>query len=101
MNKSALFVAIQLSSSVLANCMMHESGQFRSGAPKLKTKLWWQRTRLWVIFIIITIVVILGKMAGVCGLAVWVAVTSEEGVDVAMCGISIISDSRRFFLQSM
>ena len=69
---------------------MHNSGQFHSGAPKLKTKLWWQRTRLWVILIIIIIVVIL---AGVCGLVVWVAVTFKEGVDVANCGISPISIS--------
>ena len=46
---------------------MHSSGEFHSGARKLKNKLWWKNTKLWIIVIIIIIIILLiiGKIAWV------------------------------------
>ncbi|KAL5491956.1 hypothetical protein EMCRGX_G017336 [Ephydatia muelleri] len=42
-----------------ADKLMHDSGRFHSGARRLKSKLWWQNTKLWIILIIIVLVILL------------------------------------------
>ncbi|KAL5491954.1 hypothetical protein EMCRGX_G017334 [Ephydatia muelleri] len=44
---------------LMKNKLMHDSGKFHSGARQLKSKLWWQNTKLWIILIIIVLVILL------------------------------------------